>query len=196
MFSPLFGQIIFHHSLLYVLCLLVWRHFNDGFLYICHLIGINYSFLVTYMRPQVLSLPTYRLILKIVWLSLVGSSAEGSLYVCHKSSCVQCISPLRVWILASWAVGPSGNDLEVQQIRLPTQLFSYSHVEVVIHLCWGPLSIWIWPCPAGPDDSLPCREGESLPDSPHEWPWSRKWWSRSSLFGRSLRWTSRPESGR
>lgn len=60
----------------------------------------------------------------------------------------------------------------------------------------GSLSVWIWPCPAGPDDSLPCREGESLPDSPHEWPWSRKWWSTSSWFGRSLRWTSRPESGR
>lgn len=71
-----------------------------------------------------------------------------------------------------------------------------SQMEVIIHLCWGALSIWIWPCPAGPDDSLPCREGESLPDSPHEWPWSRKWWSRSSWFGRSLRWTSRPESGR
>lgn len=79
--------------------------------------------------------------------------------------------------LAIWAVGLSGNVVEVQEIRLPPSYFFIddSQVEVVIHLCWGALSVWIWPCPAGPDDSLPCREGESLPDSPHEWPWSRKW---------------------
>lgn len=66
---------------------------------------------------------------------------------------------------ATQAAGLSGNILEVQKIRLPIELLpcrqsgggyafvlgSPQHLDVAVS--------------AGPDDSLPCREGESLPDS-------------------------------